>query len=433
MRNVLTGFVDIKKQLSRSALLKIANAFCLFFIVRLALEMTNPQVYGQWLTLLSIITWFSCIEVGFSRAIRNKITVLLDQNKVAEAKQLTFATMAGEGLIFLFLFLLGVLFYFVNQQLVFFPALQTSLGFLLVFSAFYFIQFVLQMSNAIALANHRAEWPILITFVQNVLIIAGLGVAISIGYSSLFSLGMVFSISTLFALIIGSTVYLNRTFGSAPFPFKNAFRFETLKPFKADIFRFGIIQFFILIIYTTDHVIIQHYVSSEAVTEYNTAFKYFNLLNVIFNLVLVPFWSAFAKARSEQNLAWERKALRSLISLFFALIIGGVFMLFGSDFFYDFWLNGQVKVDFWLSVYMLIAVLLTMWNFLFTYYLGGIGQVKVYAPYVVVSGIINTPLSLLLVGAYQETGVIISTCISLLPQSIFLPIISKKFLNQNAH
>lgn len=433
MRNVLTGFVDIKKQLSRSALLKLANAFCLFFIVRLAIEMTNPEVYGQWLTLLSIITWFSCIEVGFSRAIRNKITVLLEQNKVAEAKHLTFVTMTGEGLVFLVLLLLGTVLYFINQQFLFFPSIQTGLGFLLVFSAFYFVQFVLQMSNAIALANHRAEWPVLITFVQNVLIILGLGIAITTNPSSLFSLGIVFSASTLLSLSIGSVLYLKRTFSDAAFSAQNAFRFEVLKPFQADILRFGIIQFFILIIYTTDHVIIQHYVSSEAVTEYNTAFKYFNLLNVIFNLVLVPFWSAFAKARSEQNLVWERKALSSLIKLFLALIFGGIIMLSVSSFFYDFWLNGQVKVDFLLSVFMLIAVLLTMWNFLFTYYLGGIGKVKAYAPYVIFSGIINTPLSLLLVGAYQETGVIISTCISLLPQSIFLPIISRKFLNQNAH
>lgn len=428
MKTVLTGFVDIKKQLSRSAILKIANAFCLFFIVRLAIEMTDTKVYGQWLTMLSILTWFSCIEVGFSRAIRNRITKLLEDKSLSMARRLTHKAMATEASVFAIIIVSGGLGYLVNSKMNIAPEMQSSLGLLLVFGVFYFTQFVLQMSNTVALANHRAEWPVLITFIQNILIIAGLSVAILNGTSGLFSLGLIFSIAALLSISFGSVSYFRNVFNDAD---ENSDVLPTsslLEEHKSDIYRFGIIQFFVLIIYTTDHIILQYFISSEAVTEYSTAFKYFNLLNVIFNLILIPFWSAFAKARLEKNLEWERKALKTLVTLFAALTIGGAFMVLVSNPFYDLWLGGQVHVANSLSLFMLVSALLTMWNFLFTYYLGGIGQVKAYAPFVILSGVINLPLSIVMVHYFQGTGVILSTCISLLPQSVFLPIIARKHL-----
>lgn len=422
--------MNIRKQLSKSALLKAANAFCLFFIVKLAIQLSGVSIYGQWLTILSVLTWFSCIEVGFSRAIRNKLTTLLDQKKTTQARELTASIMAAEAAVFLIILLVGIAAFFINRHFQFFPHIHQPLGYLLVFGTLYFIQYVLQMSNVLALSNHSAEWPIGITFLQNILVIIGLYTAIVLNFDSLFWLGIIFSGAGLLSIFIGFTVYFNQTFQSRTLHLFSAINLKSLSAYRGDIIRFGVIQFFVLIVYTTDHLIIQHFVSNEAVTRYNTAFKYFNLLNVLFNLVLVPFWAAFSKARSEQNIEWEKKALKSLIQFFLVLTISGFLMVWVSNPFYDFWLNGQIKIDQKLSFFMLISVLLTMWNFLFTYYLGGVGKVKAYAPYVIASGLINMPLSIIMVSYYQETGVIISTCISLLPQSVFLPLLANKSLRE---
>lgn len=418
------AFRSIRNQVSVALLFKGFNALAVFFIMRLALNLSGDATYGFWVTILSTITWFSCIEVGISSGIRNRITTLTESEAPHQARAIIGSAMTLELLVYAAVFLVALIIYLVIPDS---HLDKDILGKALLFGGLIFLSYVFSMVNASALANHRSEWPVIITFVQNVFSIIGLLIALRFGLSSLLHLGLVLSSSMLTAFVIGHVLlyYTNLAKLKPRFP---DFDFSSIKPHFGDMWRFGVIQFFVLIIFASDHLIILQYMQASDVTDYNVTFRYFNLLNVLFNLLLIPFWSAFTSAQQKQENAWANRAVKILVAVFGLLTALGVIMLLVSSWVYQFWLGDHVMISGSLSIVMLLSVLLTMWNYIFVYYLSGIGQIRLYSKLVVISGVMNIPISILMVSHFGTVGVIAATCIALLPQTIFLPIEALKFL-----
>jgi O-antigen/teichoic acid export membrane protein len=334
------------------------------------------------------------------------------------------SAMTLELFIYLGLFIiLAILYHFLPESII----AESIMGPALIFAGIIFLGYVFSTINAIALANHKAEWPVILTFIQNAFGLLGLAIALQMGLNSLLQLGLIFSFSSLLAFVSGHFVlYTTHIRNQKPlFP---SFEFTSIKPLYPFMLRFGAIQFFVLIIFASDHLIILHFLDANSVTEYNIAFRYFNLLNVIFNLILIPFWSAFTSAQAKADSDWIKKAIKNLLVIFAGLFALGLTMLIGTFWAYDLWLNGLVKIPFSLSAVMMISVILTMWNYLFVYYLSGIDRINLYTKLVMLSGALNIPVSIILVQLFGTVGVISATCISLLPQAIALPIQSYKLL-----
>jgi len=102
--------------------------------------------------------------------------------------------------------------------------------------------------------------------------------------------------------------------------------------------------------------------------------------------------------------------------------VAGIALLLVSNFAYNIWIGKTISMSFYLSLFMLLSILLTAWNSIFAYYLNSISEVKSQTVLSVISAGINIPLSLWLVDVYGAKGVIISTCISLLPLAVVFPI-----------
>ena len=72
----------------------------------------------------------------------------------------------------------------------------------------------------------------------------------------------------------------------------------------------------------------------EAVTQYNIAYKYFNVLNMAANIILTPFWSAFTDAYIKRDYNWMRGTLEKLEKLWLLCIPILVLMVLSSDLLY---------------------------------------------------------------------------------------------------
>lgn len=57
--------------------------------------------------------------------------------------------------------------------------------------------------------------------------------------------------------------------------------------------QFFVVMFSMLFIFQLTNIILSRVQGPEAVTQYNIAYKYFNVLNMAANIILTPFWSAF--------------------------------------------------------------------------------------------------------------------------------------------
>ncbi len=158
------------------------------------------------------------------------------------------------------------------------------------------------------------------------------------------------------------------------------------------------------------------------VTNYNIAFKYFNILIIVFNIVLLPYWSSFTEAAHKKDVQWIKKNVKRLVYFWCLIVLGALFMLFVAGFVYELWIGKPVDIPLELSLFMGCSVIITCWNNIFAYFLNSISETKGQMIVLVVSALVNVPLSIVLLNAFGLSGVIIATCIVLFPLSIVLPL-----------
>ena len=107
--------------------------------------------------------------------------------------------------------------------------------------------------------------------------------------------------------------------------------------------------------------------------------------------------------------------------LWIGIFILSLIMIYFSDWAYNLWIGAEIHIPIKLSIYMAISILLTCWSNIFAFFLRGISMVRFDRNLLIFSAIINIPLSFFLLYKFQITGVIIATCISLIPRVILLP------------
>ncbi|MEL6846581.1 MAG: polysaccharide biosynthesis protein, partial [Bacteroidota bacterium] len=100
--------VKAKKQILYSFLIKGGSMLIGFLTVPITLGYIHKEQYGIWITLSSVIGWFSFFDIGLGNGLRNKLSEALAENDLAKARAYVSSTYAILALIFSML-LLGFL------------------------------------------------------------------------------------------------------------------------------------------------------------------------------------------------------------------------------------------------------------------------------------------------------------------------------------
>lgn len=115
-----------------------------------------------------------------------------------------------------------------------------------------------------------------------------------------------------------------------------------------------------LFIYQFINIILSRIEGPEVVTQYNIAYKYFNVLNMLFVIILTPFWSAFTDAYVKKDYNWMQRIIRKLELLWLLCIPALLMMVICSSFLY----NGGLANRLWFLFHYLCV-----WHFLFYFIL----------------------------------------------------------------
>jgi Na+-driven multidrug efflux pump len=109
-------------------------------------------------------------------------------------------------------------------------------------------------------------------------------------------------------------------------------------------------------------------------------------------------------------------------------------MLIFSNLFYEIWIGDQIKIPFLLSTSMAIWVLIASWTSIFGNFLSGVGKIRLSLYHSFAMIVINIPLSIFLAKYLNlgSAGVIIGTCLCLLPQVFLHPMQYKKIITNTA-
>ncbi len=425
--------VKAKKNILTSILIKCVSISISFLLIPLALNYLNPIKYGIWLTLISVIGWFSFFDLGLGNGLKNKLAEALAKNDKELAKTYISTAYATITCIISVVYLLFIsVFPFINWSFILNtpPEMSSEINHLIfiVFS-FFCLQFIIKLVSMILSADQRSAISGGINTFASLLSLIIVFILTKTTHGSLLWLSIGVSVANLLAPLVATLWYFSTDYKHL-IPSIKYVKLSSAKDLMSLGFLFFIMQFAALILFSTDSFIIDQLYGPEEVTPYNIAYKYFSIITMGFTILTTPFWAAYTDAYHKKDFKWIKRITRKLILFWMTLALGLMVMLLFADTFYKLWVGDQIKVPFILSAVMSLWVLISSWTSIFGNFLNGVGKIRLSIYHSIVMIIINIPLSIFLAKYLDlgSAGVIMGTCICVLPQVFLHPIQYKKII-----
>ena len=418
-------------------MLKSISILISFILIPLTIDYLNPTKYGIWITLTSVIGWFSFFDIGLGNGMRNKFAIAKAEGKEVLARTYISTTYALITVISVILFFL---FFIVNQFLDWGKILNTSTDILeleklvfIVFSVFCF-QFVARLINAVFLADQRPAMSKAINTLASIISLIVVYILIKTTNGSLLYLGASFSIiNLLIPFLVGVWV-----FNTSYKKYKPSLKFIDFK-YARELLSLGgaffLGQVAALIVFSTDNIIITQLFGPEEVTPYNIALKYFGVVTVTFTIITSTFWSGFTEAYHQNDMDWIKRIIKKVTQLWFGAIFILIGMVVVADTVFDLWLGqDKIKVPFLLSLFMASWVAVSSGASIYGNFVTGISKMRLALYHSVFVAIVNIPLSIYLASNFNlgVSGVILATLIGEIPLFVLLFIQYKKIINGTA-
>jgi O-antigen/teichoic acid export membrane protein len=368
------------KQIFYSFLLQGLSIVIGLLYVPLLLNYLTQEKYGIWLTLTSILGWFSFFDIGLGNGLRNKLTqafAVKDYNLGRKYVSTTYALLIGIFSVILFVFHIGNFFLNWNSILNTNSIANSELYILtsIVFS-FFLIRFVVQLISVVYFADQKPSVNNLITTSGNLLsFILVLLLTHSSIKGNLILLGSIISAIPVILFITVTII----AFGGRYKPVKPSYKEIDFKLSKG-LMNLGAKFFFLQIAYiitfsTSSFFIAQFYGPSEVVA-YNIAFKYFQLPVMVFSIIMSPIWSAVTDAFEKSDFAWLSKTIKQLNLLSVLFSAGIVIMVFLSDWVFKIWIGDQIKIPLSLSISLAFYTIMQIVIAPYSNFINGFGKIK---------------------------------------------------------
>jgi O-antigen/teichoic acid export membrane protein len=427
--------LNAKKNILGSFFIRGVSILTNLLLVPLTISYINPTRYGIWLTLSSIIGWFSFFDIGFGNGLRNKFAEAIASNKVQEARIYVSTTYAILSIV---ISLLLISFLVINPNLNWASILNTpatmkeelTIVALIVF-IFFCLQFIFQLITTILSADQKPAKASFLNLLANLTSLCIIFILTKTTNGNLFYLALALGASPVLILII-SSIWLYRTRYKFCAPSLKFVKFSYARGLFGLGAKFFIIQVAALAIYQTDNIVISQIFGPKEVTPFNIGFKYFGIVTMVFNIIISPLWSAYTEAYIKDDIAWIKNSVKKVILIWMLLIIVTMLMLLFANKVFAIWIGNSVTIPFFLSLSLAIYVIINTWCSIFSYFLNGIGKVKLQFYSALFGALLNIPLSYIFAIKVGVPGVIISTCILGIFSAIWSPIQYYKIINKNA-
>jgi len=413
------------RQIKGTVIYKAVAVVASYIAVPMMIHYLGQEKFGIWSTLLSIISWIVFFDLGVGHGLRNKITESLAKNAREEAALYIASgyTLIGLLALGLWIILMAVSFFIPWQSVFNTNALpESDLRLTLQLTAsFILFNFWTGLITALLNAVQKSSLLALRQLISNVLVLALIWILSRTTDASLPLLGVAYGVSLILANLLLSGWFF-RTYNDL----KPRFSIEK-KHIRALLgvgSQFLIIQIAMLVIFTTDKLLITQLIGPASVTAYDVVFKLFGVLTFAHGLICFPLWSAYADAYHRGDMTWIRRMFKKQLWFFVALwFFVGAMALFAKPII-AVWIGAEIKVADSVVLMMGIFVLMTAWNNMYAMFVNGIGAIKPQLYAMLFGMVINIPLSIFFVRNMDMgvSGIVMGTIFSLLLAAIVLPI-----------
>jgi len=397
--------VKAKKNIIASFFIRGVSIAISLVLVPLTINYINPSRYGIWLTLSSIVGWFSFFDIGLTQGLRNKFAEAKAKGEDNLAQIYVSTTYAILAIIFA---IVWIIFLIVNHFLNWSHILnisenmQSEISILAVIVFTYFcLQFVLRVITTLIIADQQPAKSSLIDVFGQILSLIFIVILVKTTEGSLIKLGIALCVSPLLVLV-GANIFFFRGVFKKYSPSFLKIKFS----FAKGLFNLGIIFFIIqvasIIQYETANIIIARNFGTLEVTSYNIVYKYFGILNMVFMIFITPFWSASTEAYLKNDFQWIKNSIKKYNQLNALLFIVGCLMLLFSNDIYQLWLGkGKVSIEFSLSLCGFLFFNVGMFGSKYVNFLNGINALRMQFWTSLISPFFYVVIALILIKYYK--------------------------------
>ena len=404
-----------------SAIMKLALMACSLYMVPLTINYLNPENYGIWMAMSSILYWIAFFDMGLGNGMRNYMSEAISMKKFAEARMYFSSSLVLLTCVALVIGIATIPFltfmdfnHLFNVKTVSNHTLTVTLAIAIGFSL---LQFVVKNIGMAYIALQKYAVNDFITFLGGLFSVIVIFIMTKTTEADLkLVVTTVVAIPPL--LFILASIHL-----LIKYPFLKPQKKIVNTDFAQKIISKGIGFFFIqitscLIIFGSSNIIISHYCGPTDVTIYNVAYKLFNLLIIAYTILISPLWNAYTDAFAKNDYGWIRRIFKKSLMAWGLVTLTGVMLLILSPFFFTKWVGNSVTIPFGISLCVFAYVSLFNLNNCATYLLNGLNKIRVQ----IISSVICSILFLLSVwmikGKYGIYGISISMCIAYLSMSV---------------
>jgi O-antigen/teichoic acid export membrane protein len=417
---------------------RVLSSLLTLISLPLAVRYLGAERYGVWATVASVAIWVNLLDLGIANSLTNLISqAYARQDRTEAARALSNALAVTIGAVLLAAGILGFFLPHVNWIAVFnaSPSLQPEVrATILVATILMLVGLPLNLAGK-AFAGYQE----LDTYNKTLAIGAvGSVVGLAIGIWLHVSMPTLFLLSFGSITLVAAVTLLWLVLWHKPW-LRPRFKLVNLHG-ALDLLSTGwsflLIQAAALVVFSTDNIIVSHYLGASEVTPYSVTWRVVRLGAVLQVLAFPALWPAYAEAQERGDVAWIRKtyaiAMRTTIALnvvwaVFLLVFGrlGIRLWAGPD------AVPQYSLLFWMAVWSVIAGFTTAQSCL----LGALNYTRVQAVASALAAIANLALSIVLVVRMGSVGVILGTVISyvvvlVLPQSFVVSSVLRKLGRQ---
>lgn len=413
-------------------------SFCgTIFITPLALGFLDQERFGIWLVVSSCFNWISVFNIGLGCGLRNKLAESIAHGDNHSSRKIVSTTYFFVGIIAIGCLITFLILYpfvgwsnLMNVDI----SMQSEVKYSVLVCAMAFIlRLLLSIMMNILEADQNVGLIKIFPFLSNIAVIVSLIIARVFFQSSLLVLCIVILIPEIIVYITLNLVFFRK-------------RYQAISPKLSEIdlplgkvligmgFKFFIIQITMIIIYSTDNIIISQLFNPALVTPYNISFQYMGFAASFFFLLLSPSLAAFSEANIKNDEKWIIYTIKRLIFIWLFFCLGLLILVLFSPFAYHVWIGDRVIIPMTLTVLMAIHAAVQSWNNIFGSYVSGTGKLNVSIIIGIIISTLNIPLSIFLArdAGFGLNGVILGSilCISII--SVVIPIQSYLIITRKA-
>jgi len=428
--------LKIKKNVSVSFVIKGFSIVLGLIKVPLLLAYLDPEKYGVWLTIVSIITWIQHFDLGLGHGLRNKFAEAIAKENTSLAKGLVSTAYYSMTVLMTFILIITIpviLFLNWNNILNVNSINSDELKYTVLLTLIMFIiRFILHLITVILKADQKPALSDISLPIASAISLISIPFLKIFVEDSLFWASAIMSIPPVLVLLVMNIILFRKKYKSYK-PTISFYSNNHLKYIYSLGFKFFLGQLLSLIMFSSSNFILANLINPEEVSIYNIARQYYGLPLTFYMIILTPYWSAITEAYIKNDFPWIKLNIKRLNYVAGLFTLGIILMLILSPIIFKIWIGERVIIPYKLSVIFSVYNVLILFLSPYTHFLNGVGKLNLGLVIGSFKIIFFLPVAFLLIKPMGASGLVVALIlINSIPNMIFNPLQYKKIITNRA-